>query len=116
MLKFDSCCRRLRRLRRFQSERSGEAQDDVEMHEPEEEQETFDVSPRFILIFVVLMCGMLVSLYFLYDYLGTVPAIYFLCHNIHKILSLMPAVVPRRRCRAVIVLAYTQLFHTVIDM
>ena len=36
----------------------------------DDEQETLDVSPKVVFIFVVLMCGMLISLYFLYDYLG----------------------------------------------
>ena len=33
-------------------------------------QVSLDVSPQAIAMFVVLMCGMLVSLYFFYDYLG----------------------------------------------
>ena len=36
----------------------------------EDDDDTFDVNPKVLLIFVVLMCIMLVSLYFLYDYLG----------------------------------------------
>ena len=38
----------------------------------EEDDDTFDVDPKILLIFVVLMCVMLVSLYFLYDYLGKI--------------------------------------------
>ncbi|XP_014664926.1 PREDICTED: signal peptide peptidase-like 2B isoform X2 [Priapulus caudatus] len=33
------------------------------------EHDTLDLSPKFIVLFVVLMCGMLMLLYFFYDYL-----------------------------------------------
>ena len=47
---------------------------------PEEENdpETFDMNPTAIIVFVVLMCVMLISLYFFYDYLGT---FYFIVSN-----------------------------------
>jgi hypothetical protein len=35
-----------------------------------DEEETLDISPPFVIFFVIMMVGMLVALYFFYDYLG----------------------------------------------
>jgi signal peptide peptidase-like protein 2B len=48
---------------------SGDLPTDPE-EEDEDKMEDLDISPTAILVFVVLMCGTLVLLYFLYDYLG----------------------------------------------
>ena len=52
-------------------------ENDVTVKNPDdEEDDTFDVNPKMLLIFVVLMCIMLVSLYFLYDYLGKIVLVH----------------------------------------
>lgn len=43
-----------------------------------QDEETVDVTPIMICVFVVMCCSMLVLLYFFYDRLGTTPA---LTHN-----------------------------------
>ncbi len=59
-------------LRRQKKRRpgAGAGSEDTEVQDPDDEQETFDVSPQIVVVFVVIMCGMLVALYFFYDYLG----------------------------------------------
>ncbi|XP_013379111.1 signal peptide peptidase-like 2B [Lingula anatina] len=57
------------RTKHKQRKKSRSSEEDVEGQRSEEEDDTFDLSPKVILIFVVLMCGMIVALYFLYDYL-----------------------------------------------
>lgn len=39
-----------------------------------QDEETVDVTPIMICVFVVMCCSMLVLLYFFYDYLGTQDA------------------------------------------
>lgn len=39
-----------------------------------QDEETVDVTPIMICVFVVMCCSMLVLLYFFYDYLGTAAA------------------------------------------
>ena len=58
-----------RMMSRQQRKRSDamRAEDDSEV---KDQDETFDVSPKIVVIFVIVMCTMLVLLYFLYDYLG----------------------------------------------
>lgn len=64
----------------------------VTVRDPEEDHEdTVDMSWKFVLVMVVVMCVMLVSLYFLFDYLGKFSVLgclvnnhnnkYFLCKN-----------------------------------
>ncbi len=60
----------LRSRRRKRRSEDGTLHSDVDIRDPDDEHETFDVNPRVILVFVVVMCVMLVTLYFLYDYLG----------------------------------------------
>lgn len=43
-----------------------------------QDEETVDVTPIMICVFVVMCCSMLVLLYFFYDYLGMTDA---LAHN-----------------------------------
>lgn len=40
-----------------------------------QDEETVDVTPIMICVFVVMCCSMLVLLYFFYDYLGTADAL-----------------------------------------
>lgn len=40
-----------------------------------QDEETVDVTPIMICVFVVMCCSMLVLLYFFYDYLGTEDAL-----------------------------------------
>ena len=57
-------------MRHRQVARGQDVPPETENKDHEDEQETFDASPTIIVIFVILMCGMLVALYFYYDYLG----------------------------------------------
>ena len=66
-----SKCLSIYRFMRKRRPRSLSSTSDKELaSQEEEEQETLDVSPKMIIIFVILMCSLLVALYFLYDYLG----------------------------------------------
>lgn len=55
--------------------------DGAEKHD----DETVDVTPIMICVFVVMCCSMLVLLYFFYDHLGTLKVVFVLIHlQYHK--------------------------------
>lgn len=57
--------------------------DGAEKHD----DETVDVTPIMICVFVVMCCSMLVLLYFFYDHLGTRTVVFVLIHlNISRLL------------------------------
>ena len=60
--------RSLKKGRRHRSAQGSE--EEAEVEDGDDDQDTLDVSPKIVVIFVILMCGMLLSLYFFYDYLG----------------------------------------------
>jgi len=49
-------------------QRPQSAEEDIS--DEDADPETFDMNPTAIIVFVILMCVMLISLYFFYDYLG----------------------------------------------
>lgn len=56
--------------------------DGAEKHD----DETVDVTPIMICVFVVMCCSMLVLLYFFYDHLGTFKVVFVLIHlHYHKV-------------------------------
>ena len=50
--------------------REQESEEDKVDEDDDRDEDSFDLSPQAIIVFVILMCGMLVSLYYFYDYLG----------------------------------------------
>ena len=61
-----------------------DAGDDDADKEDEEDDESVDISLPVILVFFILVCGFLISLYFFYEYLGELCMVYQVVPNYSK--------------------------------
>ena len=57
---------------------------DDDADKEEEDDESVDISLPVILVFFILVCGFLISLYFFYEYLGELCMVYQLVPNYSK--------------------------------
>ena len=65
----------IERKRKRKAEGDDAGDDDADK-EDEEDDESVDISLPVILVFFILVCGFLISLYFFYEYLGEFFGIY----------------------------------------